>query len=140
MEGFTFVNRTWQPLPLPLRYLHRILNHSPMMKPIACAGALTLALLANAQVDPGTVGKLEALLYQIDHMYVDSVNDKELVETAIVSMLEKLDPHSIYIPKEELDEVNEPLKGNFEGVGIQFNLVKFSQNKKFTHIPINEFD
>ena len=39
-------------------------------------------------------------------------------------MLEKLDPHSIYIPKEELDEVNEPLKGNFEGVGIQFNLVR----------------
>ena len=39
-------------------------------------------------------------------------------------MLEELDPHSIYIPREDLEDVNEPLKGNFEGVGIQFNIVK----------------
>jgi carboxyl-terminal processing protease len=39
-------------------------------------------------------------------------------------MLEELDPHSTYIPKEELEEVNEPLKGNFEGVGIQFNIIR----------------
>lgn len=78
----------------------------------------------HAQSDPFTGGKLEALLYQIDHMYVDSVNDKKLVDKAIVSMLEELDPHSIYIPKEELDEVNEPLKGNFEGIGIQFNIIR----------------
>ena len=122
--SFTFVNTAGQPLRGAFRYIHRILISSHMMKSLACVGALSLTMLANAQVDPGTVGKLEALLYQIDHMYVDSVNDKELVETAIVSMLEKLDPHSIYIPKEELDEVNEPLKGNFEGVGIQFNLVR----------------
>ena len=124
MPGFTFVNRPGDPGNTPLRYLHAILTPNLMMKSLACLGALVLPLLSIAQVDPGTVGKLEALLYQIDHMYVDSVNDKELVETAIVSMLEKLDPHSIYIPKEELDEVNEPLKGNFEGVGIQFNLVR----------------
>lgn len=90
----------------------------------ACAIALAFPLLANAQSDPSTVGKLEALLYQIDHMYVDSVDDRKLVDKAITSMLEELDPHSIYIPKEELDEVNEPLKGNFEGVGIQFNIVR----------------
>ncbi len=124
LTGFTFVNRDGNTLPVPGRYLHRILNRSLMMKSLACVGALALPLLTHAQVDPGSVSKLEALLYQIDHMYVDSVNDKELVETAIVSMLEKLDPHSIYIPKEELDVVNEPLKGNFEGVGIQFNLIR----------------
>lgn len=87
-------------------------------------GACLLATPLLAQESPSPVGKLEALLYHIDQMYVDPVNDDKLVDKAIVSMLEELDPHSIYIPKEELDEVNEPLKGNFEGVGIQFNIVR----------------
>lgn len=78
----------------------------------------------HAQDDPTTTGKLNALLYHIDRMYVDDVDKKALVDAAIVRMLEQLDPHSIYIPKEELEEVNEPLKGNFEGVGIQFNIMK----------------
>ncbi len=85
---------------------------------------LGFSALAIAQQDPATTGKLEALLYHIDHMYVDSVDDEDLVEHAIVTMLERLDPHSIYIPKEDLEEVNEPLKGNFEGIGIQFNIVR----------------
>jgi carboxyl-terminal processing protease len=81
---------------------------------------------ASAQqgADPATTGKIESLLYHIDRMYVDEVDKKALVDAAIIRMLEELDPHSIYIPKEELEEVNEPLKGNFEGVGIQFNLVR----------------
>jgi carboxyl-terminal processing protease len=82
-------------------------------------------LITSAQEQVGTAAsKLESLLYHIDRMYVDEVNKDELVDAAIVSMLEQLDPHSIYIPKEELEEVNEPLKGNFEGVGIQFNIVR----------------
>lgn len=79
---------------------------------------------AYTQQDPSTTGKLESLLYHIDRMYVDEVDNSKLVEAAIVSMLEELDPHSIYIPREELEEVNEPLKGNFEGVGIQFNIIR----------------
>lgn len=82
-----------------------------------------LPVMAQAP-KPSPASKLEALLYHIDRMYVDSVDQDKLVEDAIVAMLEELDPHSIYIPKEELEEVNEPLKGNFEGVGIQFNIVK----------------
>ncbi|HQV75197.1 MAG: S41 family peptidase [Flavobacteriales bacterium] len=74
--------------------------------------------------DPATTGKIGSLLYHIDRMYVDDVDKQKLVDAAIVRMLEELDPHSIYIPKEDLEEVNEPLKGNFEGVGIQFNIVK----------------
>ena len=95
------------------------------MKKILAGAVLALAFQAHsfAQTDPATIGKIEALLYQIDHMYVDSVNDKKLVDKAIVSILEELDPHSIYIPKEDLEEVNEPLKGNFEGIGVQFNIV-----------------
>lgn len=88
---------------------------------------LALAVLAAAPAfsQPSAAAtKLQALLYQIDHMYVDSVDDNKLAEKAIVAMLAELDPHSVYIPKEDLEEVNEPLKGNFEGVGIQFNIVR----------------
>jgi carboxyl-terminal processing protease len=83
-----------------------------------------LAFTGQAQQDASGVAKIESLLYHIDRMYVDDVDKKELIDAAIVRMLEELDPHSIYIPKEELEEVNEPLKGNFEGVGIQFNIVR----------------
>ena len=92
---------------------------------------LTLALLAVTTVvraqqdnDPLTTGKISSLMYHIDRMYVDDVDKNKLVDAAIVSMLQELDPHSIYIPKEDLEEVNEPLKGNFEGVGIQFNIIR----------------
>ena len=90
---------------------------------VLCTGVARSQTPPSSQ-DPATIGKLESLLYHIDRMYVDDVDRKELVDAAIVRMLEELDPHSIYIPKEELEEVNEPLKGNFEGVGIQFNIVK----------------
>ncbi|MBZ0207787.1 MAG: S41 family peptidase [Flavobacteriales bacterium] len=93
------------------------------MKKLLFALAVLAAVPAFSQPTPAAT-KLQALLYQIDHMYVDSVDDNKLVEKAIVAMLAELDPHSVYIPKEDLEEVNEPLKGNFEGVGIQFNIVR----------------
>ena len=67
--------------------------------------------------------KLNNAITAITSLYVDSVSDKKLVETAIEAMLKKLDPHSSYIPKEEVDRVNEPLEGSFEGIGIQFQLL-----------------
>ncbi len=86
---------------------------------------LAVAATAPALAQPSSAAtKLQALLYQIDNMYVDSVDDNKLAEKAIVAMLAELDPHSVYIPKDDLEDVNEPLKGNFEGVGIQFNLVR----------------
>lgn len=60
----------------------------------------------------------------LDKLYVDSINMEELVEVAIVKMLEELDPHSIYFSEEDLREANEPLDGSFEGVGVQFNIFK----------------
>lgn len=66
--------------------------------------------------------KFDALLQLINYTYVDTTNENEIVEGAIVSVLKELDPHSVYIPKEELKKMNEPLVGNFEGVGIQFNI------------------
>ena len=57
-------------------------------------------------------------------MYVDEVDENKLVEDAIRGMLDKLDPHSTYTTAEETREMNEPLQGNFSGVGIQFNMNK----------------
>src|SRR5690554_8135330 len=57
-------------------------------------------------------------------MYVDDVPNKEISEAAIISMLEKLDPHSTYIPAEEVEQANERINGSFVGVGIRFNILK----------------
>jgi len=56
-------------------------------------------------------------------MYVDTVNTSELVEKAIVHMLEELDPHSVYLSKEEVAAANEPLQGSFDGIGVQFQIL-----------------
>jgi carboxyl-terminal processing protease len=60
----------------------------------------------------------------VNTYYVDSVDDNKIIEAAIRKMLEELDPHSIYISKEEIERMNEPLKGSFEGIGIQFNILR----------------
>ena len=65
--------------------------------------------------------KVNSVLDMIEDTYVDSISRKDLEEAAINSILKKLDPHSIYIPAAELQEVNEPLEGNFSGIGVQFN-------------------
>lgn len=80
---------------------------------------------AAQQPDPkATTEKFNTLLYYLNRMYVDSVDSEALVEAAIVGMLEELDPHSVYIPAEDLQAADEPLNGNFEGVGIRFNIMK----------------
>lgn len=58
----------------------------------------------------------------IAQLYVDSVDENKMVEDAIRGMLEKLDPHSAYSTPEETRELNEPLQGNFSGIGITFNM------------------
>lgn len=68
------------------------------------------------------IEKFSTLLQLINYYYVDSTNETDLTETAIVSMLKELDPHSIYLSKKEVQKANEPLVGNFDGVGIQFQI------------------
>ena len=66
--------------------------------------------------------KLRLAEAAIAQLYVDSVNESKLVEEAIVAMLSSLDPHSQYTNAEDTKELNEPLTGNFSGVGISFNM------------------
>ncbi len=68
--------------------------------------------------------KFGRLLRLVDSYYVDSTKIKDLTEKAIVEVLRNLDPHSVYISKEEVEKMNEPLQGNFEGVGISFNVFR----------------
>ncbi len=66
--------------------------------------------------------KLQLAEFAIANLYVDEVDEGKLVEDAIISMLNELDPHSTYSNPEEVKELNEPLQGNFDGIGIQFNM------------------
>ena len=67
--------------------------------------------------------KLNSILNIIESNYVDSVNRNILVEAAIPAILKKLDPHSVYFPAKDLARANEPLQGNFEGIGISFSML-----------------
>jgi len=60
----------------------------------------------------------------INQLYVDSVDEKRLVEDAIRGMLKGLDPHSSYATKEEVKALQEPLNGNFEGIGVEYNMIE----------------
>lgn len=89
-----------------------------VLAPVKFAAAQSREIVQKNQL------KFARLLRLVDGYYVDSTNVDKLTETAIVSLLGELDPHSTYISKEEVDKMNEPLKGNFEGIGISFNIYK----------------
>lgn len=79
---------------------------------------------AFAQFRPSPEGlKFERTLQLINGLYVDDTNTKELTEAAIRAMLSELDPHSTYLNEEEVKAMNEPLQGNFDGIGISFNML-----------------
>jgi peptidase, S41 family len=77
----------------------------------------------DADIDVTQIRKLQMAQLAVTQLYVDSVNQKKLVEDAIKGMLDKLDPHSSYSNPEETKKMNEPLEGNFEGIGVQFNIL-----------------
>ena len=81
--------------------------------------------VCSQQKDPRehAIGKLIQSTMMINQLYVDTVNIDRQVEDAIVGMLSKLDPHSAYTNPKETRKLNEPLKGNFDGIGVQFNML-----------------
>ncbi|MFZ4520536.1 MAG: S41 family peptidase [Bacteroidales bacterium] len=70
----------------------------------------------------GETDKLKEVITYVKDNYVDTLSRKALEEKAISGLLEKLDPHSVYISAEEFHEANDPLLGSFEGIGVQFRL------------------
>ena len=98
-----------------------------MKKILLYIGAALLTFMAvqarndfNSPLSPNN--KLRMAEAAVVQLYVDSVDEEKLVEDAIKGMLEKLDPHSQYSNAEETKELNEPLEGNFSGIGISFNM------------------
>ena len=72
--------------------------------------------------DMEQVRKLVMAHSAITNLYVDEVDEAKIVEASIKAMLKELDPHSTYLTAKEVEKMNEPLQGNFEGIGVQFNM------------------
>jgi carboxyl-terminal processing protease len=85
---------------------------------------LSLATVSFAQFasTPGSQ-KMNMVLYALKNLYVDSVDENRLVEEGLRAMIKDLDPHSAYMTDEEVKEMNEPLQGGFDGIGISFNML-----------------
>jgi len=99
-----------------------------MRKAIMIAAACLVHVAAFAQQRANAGGESPLRKFVIAEMavhslYVDSVDEKKLVEDAIRGMLEKLDPHSSYSTPKETKQMTEPLNGSFEGIGVQFNMM-----------------
>ncbi len=90
---------------------------------IVLLAASAIGVFAQEEVQQNQL-KFGRLLRLIDGYYVDSVNINQITEKAIVNILSELDPHSVYMSKDEVAKMNEPLVGNFEGIGITFNIFK----------------
>ena len=82
----------------------------------------TLFVEAQNRLLNSPARKLQLAEFAIANLYVDDVDEDKLVEDAIINMLEELDPHSTYSDAEEVKKLNEPLVGNFDGIGVQFNM------------------
>ncbi len=77
----------------------------------------------NANDVMQNVERFGRLILYLHNSYVDTVDADALTDAAIKDVLERLDPHSVFIPKEEVQETNEPLTGSFEGIGIEFAVI-----------------
>lgn len=96
---------------------------------VFCAFVSLFSVESNAQFRINLGGgsplrKLQIAEMAINNLYVDTVNEEKLVEDAIRGMLKELDPHSTYANAKEVKAMNEPLQGNFDGIGVQFNMVE----------------
>lgn len=101
--------------------------------PLIIAAAVSLGIFIGAAVvEPRTVStesskaiaKFREVVANIDQNYVDSVNSNELVDKAIVRMLEELDPHTSYVTAKEVEIANMKLKGGYDGIGVQFDIIQ----------------
>lgn len=91
---------------------------------LACFFSITAIQAQENKKNDSPIRKLTLAQFAIANLYVDETDADKLVESAIMGMLEELDPHSTYSNAEEVKKMNEPLQGNFDGIGIQFNIAE----------------
>ena len=101
---------------------HRIV--SIMAGLLTCFFSISAIQAQDEKNNHTHIRKLTLAQFAISQLYVDSTDEGKLVESAIIGMLEELDPHSTYSNAEEVKKMNEPLQGNFDGIGIQFNMAE----------------
>jgi carboxyl-terminal processing protease len=106
------------------------MKHLPLFVPLFCGTTFALGIFIGSYLNGSPASsnqsydKLKAVLGIVQHDYVDSVNSKKLVDETIGAMLDNLDPHSGYYSVDETRAMNEPLQGNFQGIGIEYNIVR----------------
>jgi len=110
-------------------------NKRPWLNPIIYSGLLIVGIIIGSAIfrerkiekftttAHASVGKIDNVLDFIEQNYVDTISRSKLEEKTLIAMLNQLDPHSEYIPAADLQQVNEPLQGNFDGIGVEFNIV-----------------
>ena len=103
------------------------------VRPIVVAVLIMAGILVGLRLSKGLSkrlvnveggSKFDEVMWYVGNDYVDTPDTHELEESAIAAMMEKLDPHSAYVSLEEFNEVNDPLLGSFDGIGVQFRLEK----------------
>jgi carboxyl-terminal processing protease len=107
-------------------------NKLQVYLPLMLAGVLALGFFLGIQLAPNGRGlrfllpqkedKLKHVIRYVKDNYVDTVSEGKLEEKAISGMLQGLDPHSVFISASEYHDANDPLMGNFEGIGVQFRI------------------
>jgi len=107
----------------------RIVIWLPALLVVAIVAGIFLGvkLQSNKQVINHTMfinnaNKVGLILNLVEKNYVDTVDAKKLIETAIPEILKQLDPHTVYIPAKDMVEVGEEMSGNFSGIGVQFSI------------------
>lgn len=112
-------------------------NHKTYLWPLILATALAVGVViggklrfSNTPEDFFTTdsnkAKLNRLIDYIEYEYVDQVNTDSIVDLTVNNILERLNPHSVYIPKEQAQQVAENMQGDFVGIGISFYMYKDS--------------
>ena len=85
---------------------------------------LTVVAAQNRSIPSNYSQKLGQALFYINSYYLDTVNNEKITDEALKAMLLQLDPHSSYIPAKDVEAANEPLEGNFDGIGIEFSIIR----------------
>ena len=101
-------------------------NRLAVYLPIIIALVLVAGIFIGQKLSPGVRqhDKINDVINYVKQDYVDTVGEEKLKEAAIEGMLQSLDPHSQYISAADFKEANDPLLGNFEGIGVQFRMEK----------------
>lgn len=107
----------------------KIVIWMPVLLALAIIGGVFLGaklqsrMQLGARISPAkNANKVGLIMNLIEENYVDTVDSKKIVEAAIPEMLKQLDPHTVYIPAKDMQEVSEEMSGNFSGIGVQFSI------------------